>query len=55
MKKNQSKRRSVITHVKKKSATTDTMDFEKKSGHELNIIFDFMTNTCKSIIRKCTK
>ncbi len=55
IKKHQSTKQSVMVHVKNKSRTGDTMDFEKKTGHEMKIILDFMGNTCKHVLMKCTK
>ncbi len=45
----------VTSHVQNKSSTGDRMDFEKKMGQEMNMILDFMGNTCKHNIIKCTE
>ncbi len=55
IKKNKSRQQSVMVYVKNKSSTRDRMDFEKKTGHKMNIVFDFMGNTCKYVMIKDTK
>ncbi len=55
MNKNQRTLQSVMLHVKNKLLTRDGMDFGKTMEHEMNIIFDFMANSCKYEIIQCTK
>ncbi len=55
MNKNQRMLQSVMVHVKNKLLTRDRMDFGKTMEHEMNIIFDFIANSCKDEIIQCTK